>query len=92
MCAEVAYAVTHENALHVEDVLARRTRLLIEAPDAGMSAAKEVAVIMGRLLGWRRRRRALEVTRYLEFAETAAEALQTHAELPEPRDWISMPS
>ena len=27
--AEVAYAVTHEDALHVEDVLMRRTRLFI---------------------------------------------------------------
>ena len=33
--AEVAYAVTHEGALHIEDVLARRIRLLIESPDAG---------------------------------------------------------
>ncbi len=33
--AEVAYAVTHEGALHAEDVLARRVRLLIESSDAG---------------------------------------------------------
>src|SRR5580692_3818189 len=50
--AEVAYAVTHEGALHVEDVLARRVRLLIESSDAGAPAAAEVAAIMGRLLGW----------------------------------------
>ena len=31
--AEVAYAVTHESALHVEDVLMRRTRLFIESAD-----------------------------------------------------------
>jgi glycerol-3-phosphate dehydrogenase len=29
--AEVAYAVTHENALHVEDVMMRRTRLSIQS-------------------------------------------------------------
>jgi glycerol-3-phosphate dehydrogenase len=74
--AEVGYAVTHEGALHVEDVLARRVRLLIESPDAGTSAAPEVAAIMGGLLGWGRRRRALEIRRYLEFAATSsAEAL-----------------
>jgi glycerol-3-phosphate dehydrogenase len=55
--AEVAYAVTHENALHVEDVLMRRTRLFIESADAGAVAAAEVSAIMGRLLGWSRRRR-----------------------------------
>src|SRR5246127_2733229 len=36
--AEVAYAVTHENALHVEDMLMRRTRLFIESADAGAVA------------------------------------------------------
>ena len=44
--AEVAYAVTHEGALHAEDVLARRVRLLIESADAGLSAAPEVVAIM----------------------------------------------
>jgi len=65
--AEVAYAVTHENALHVEDVLMRRTRLFIESADAGASAAADVAAIMGRLLGWSRRRRVAETARYLDL-------------------------
>jgi glycerol-3-phosphate dehydrogenase len=90
--AEVAYAVTHEGALHVEDVLARRIRLLIESPDAGVPAAAEVGAIMGGLLGWSRRRRALEVRRYLEFAESAAEALQSAADLPEPADPLLVPA
>ncbi len=81
--AEVAYAVTHEGALHVEDVLARRVRLLIESPDAGVTAAGDVALIMGGLLGWSRRRRALEIRRYLELADASAAALRSAAELPE---------
>jgi len=75
--AEVAYAVTHEGALHVEDVLARRIRLLIESPDAGVAAAPEVATIMGGLLGWGRRHRALEVRQYEQFAAANSEALQS---------------
>jgi glycerol-3-phosphate dehydrogenase len=67
--AEVAYAVTHENALHVEDVLIRRTRLFMEAGDSGADAAAEVSAIMGRLLGWSRRRRAAEARRYLDLLE-----------------------
>src|SRR5208283_1156576 len=67
--AEVAYAVTHEDALHVEDVLMRRTRLFIESADAGAAAAAEVSTIMGRLLGWSRRRRAAETRRYLDLVE-----------------------
>jgi glycerol-3-phosphate dehydrogenase len=67
--AEVTYAVTHEDALHVEDVLMRRTRLFIEAADGGAGAAADVSAIMGRLLGWSRRRRAAETRRYLELLE-----------------------
>ena len=81
--AEVAYAVTHEGALHVEDVLARRVRLLIESPDAGASAAPEVAAIMAGLLGWNRRRRAAELRRYLDFASANAAALSAPTVLSE---------
>src|SRR4029077_2606996 len=52
--AEVAYAVSHEGALHVEDVLMRRMRLSIEAADGGAAVAAEVAALMGRQLGWSR--------------------------------------
>jgi len=75
--AEVAYAVTHENALHVEDVLMRRMRLFIESADSGTGVAGEVSTIMGRLLGWSRRRRAAEARRYLDLvaAEQTAPAI-----------------
>ena len=67
LAAEAAYAVTHEGALHVDDVLRRRTRLFIEAADSGAAAADDVSLIMGRLLGWSRRRRAAETRRYLDL-------------------------
>ncbi|MGD0698834.1 MAG: glycerol-3-phosphate dehydrogenase/oxidase [Trebonia sp.] len=82
--AEVAYAVTHEGALHLTDVLARRVRLLIESADSGASAAPEVAAIMAPLLGWNRRRRAAEVREYQAFATTNAAALHTPAALAAP--------
>ena len=68
--AEVVYAVSHEGALHVEDVLMRRTRLFIEAADSGAAVAADVAALMGRPLGWSRRRRAAETRRYLDLVET----------------------
>jgi glycerol-3-phosphate dehydrogenase len=77
--AEVSHAVTHEGALHIEDVLARRVRLLIESSDAGASAAPDVAAIMGGLLGWSRRRRTAEIRRYLDFAAANAAALTAPA-------------
>jgi glycerol-3-phosphate dehydrogenase len=80
--AEVAYAVTHEGALHAEDVLARRVRLLIAAPDGGVSAAPEVVAIMAGLLGWNRRRRAAELRRYREFAAASGAPLADAPALP----------
>jgi glycerol-3-phosphate dehydrogenase len=77
--AEVAYAVTHEGALHVADVLARRVRLLIESADSGAAVAPEVAAIMAPLLGWNRRRRSAEVREYQAFAVTNAAALRAPA-------------
>jgi glycerol-3-phosphate dehydrogenase len=47
----------------------RRTRLFIESADAGAGAAADVSVIMGRLLGWSRRRRAAETRRYLDLIQ-----------------------
>src|ERR1700722_3593568 len=78
--AEVAYAVTHEDALHVEDMLMRRMRLSIESADSGTGAAAEVSAIMGRLLGWSRRRRSAEMRRYLELV--AAEQTIPAVEAP----------
>lgn len=50
--AEVHYAVSHEGALHLEDVLGHRTRLVYEVPDSGTAAAEEIAAVVGPLLGW----------------------------------------
>ena len=90
--AEVAYAVTHEGALHVEDVLARRVRLLIESPDAGAGAAPAVTAIMGALLGWGRRRRALEVRRYADLAAANSEALHSPEALPDAETAVAVPA
>lgn len=67
--AEVVYAATHEGALHLEDVLARRTRISIEAWDRGVSAAPVAAELMGEALGWSAERIAEEVEVYLGRVE-----------------------
>ena len=64
--AEVVYAATHESALHLEDVLARRTRISIEAWDRGVSAAPVAARLMGEALGWSSEKQANEVNNYLK--------------------------
>jgi glycerol-3-phosphate dehydrogenase len=49
---EAVYAASHESALHLDDLLTRRTRISIETFDRGLAAAQDVAPLMGEVLGW----------------------------------------
>ena len=71
--AEVAWAVTHEGAAHLDDVLLRRVRLDIEHRDRGLGAAAEVLAVMAPLLGWSEAEVEAERTAYAErVAQIAA--------------------
>jgi glycerol-3-phosphate dehydrogenase len=50
--AEIAYAATDEGALHLDDVLTRRTRISIETPDRGLEASIASTSVVGPILGW----------------------------------------
>jgi glycerol-3-phosphate dehydrogenase len=65
LAAEVVYAASHEGARHLDDVLARRTRISIEAWDRGVGDARLVAGLMARVLGWSQAQRDREVEHYL---------------------------
>jgi glycerol-3-phosphate dehydrogenase len=67
--AEVVYAASHEGALHLTDVLTRRTRISIEAWDRGISAAPEAAALMAPVLGWDEARTKDEIEIYLGRVE-----------------------
>jgi len=62
--AEAAYAASHEGALHLEDVLTRRTRISIETFDRGERAARDVVGLMGTVLGWNEATRQRELAHY----------------------------
>jgi glycerol-3-phosphate dehydrogenase len=49
---EVVYAASHEGAMHLEDVLTRRTRISIEYPHRGVDCAEPVAQLIAGILGW----------------------------------------
>jgi glycerol-3-phosphate dehydrogenase len=66
LAVEARYAVTHEGARHLDDVLTRRTRISIEAWDRGVTAAPTVAALMADVLGWDEQRKAGEIEFYLE--------------------------
>jgi len=65
--AEIAYAVTHEGALHLEDILLHRTRLVYEQADSGLGALDEIASIAAPLLGWSPDQTAVEVQSYRDL-------------------------
>jgi glycerol-3-phosphate dehydrogenase len=73
---EVLYAVTCEGARHLDDVLARRTRVSIETFDRGVAAMEEVARLMGQALDWSEQQRAVEVEHYRKRVEAELESQQ----------------
>lgn len=97
---EVVYAASHEGALHLEDVLARRTRISIEYAHRGVDCAEQVAALVGEVLGWSEDavKREVEVYKARVEAEResqsqpsdeAADALRSSA--PEARSGIIEP-
>ncbi len=100
LAAEVVYAVEAEGALHLEDVLARRTRISIEYAHRGVDCAQQVADLMAPVLGWDEATTAREVELYnarvkaekesqAELTDGSADALRAAA--PEARAEILEP-
>lgn len=79
--AEAHFAVTNEGALHLDDVLTRRTRLSIESDDRGTKAAPLVAAIMAPLLDWD----DATISREIEHYEKRVEAERESQTMPTDR-------
>jgi glycerol-3-phosphate dehydrogenase len=97
---EAAYAAAAEGALHLEDILARRTRISIEYPHRGVDCALDVAEVVAPILGWTADDVDREVKTYIARVEaevlsqaqpddTSADALRASA--PEARAEILEP-
>jgi glycerol-3-phosphate dehydrogenase len=87
LAVEVAYAVTHEGARHLDDVLCRRTRISIETFDRGTKSAQLVAELMAPELGWDSAAIENEVDHYLRRveAERLSQLMLTDTEADEAR-------
>jgi glycerol-3-phosphate dehydrogenase len=85
---EVVYACTHEGARHLDDVLARRTRISIETWDRGVRAAAEAARLMAGPLGWDEAQTEKEVSAYR--ARVDAEVRSQHEPDDETADAIRL--
>jgi len=68
--AEVVFAVRHEYAVSLVDVLARRTRMAYVDHDSALAAMPQILDLMGTLLSWNKAKKELERKRALEFLET----------------------
>jgi glycerol-3-phosphate dehydrogenase len=62
--AEIRYAATHEAALHLDDVLTRRTRISIETPHRGLESMESVGAELAAVLGWDDDRLRAEIDSY----------------------------
>ena len=78
---EAVYAASHEGALHLDDLLTRRTRISIETFDRGRRAAHDVAPLMGEVLGWD----AEDVARELKHYEARIDAELESQRMPDDR-------
>ncbi|OZM83042.1 glycerol-3-phosphate dehydrogenase/oxidase [Pseudonocardia sp. MH-G8] len=72
--AEVVYAASHEGARHLDDILARRTRVSIETFDRGTGAVEEVARLVAPVLGWSDAQVEREVEHYRKRVEAERES------------------
>ena len=79
--AEAVYAARHEMVTTLDDVLVRRTRAHLFDRPATLAAAPDVAVLVGRELGWdvAETARQLENYRRLCLAEESAARVTTGA-------------
>lgn len=78
---EAVYAVTHEMATTLDDVLTRRTRARLLDRRACVSAARDIAVLIQPYAGWSDSERENNITHFLdECAREDAAAMVTEAE------------
>ena len=68
--AELRYAASHEGAVHLDDLLTRRTRISIETTHRGVDCARAVAAIVGPVLGWSPETVEREVETYVARVES----------------------
>lgn len=72
--AEIRYGVTHETARHLDDLLARRTRISVDTAHRGTGSADAVARLVAPLLGWTEDDVDREVASYLRRVEQERES------------------
>jgi glycerol-3-phosphate dehydrogenase len=91
LTVEALYAATHEGALHLDDVLARRTRISIETPSRGVDSARAVAEIVAPVLGWDAERVDAEVAGYVARVQAELDSQKELADSEANAERLSAP-
>ena len=81
--AEILYAVTHEGARSIDDVLSRRTRISFESKDQGLGVVDVVADLISEALEWGAKERKASIKQYQEIIERQNELLRQSKEIKE---------
>lgn len=80
LAAEVVFACRFEGAMHLEDVLRRRIRLVYEHKDSGIAAVPQVVELMAKELGWGPERQEKESRHYIETCQATMRVREIHDE------------
>ena len=88
--ADVVFGVTHEGALHIEDILERRVRLSFTKRDAGLDALDEVADLAAEYLGWSEATKEHEKNLYREICDAVwmAQKIESESEAQAVRESV----
>jgi glycerol-3-phosphate dehydrogenase len=74
LTVEAYYAAAAEGALHLDDILTRRTRVSVQTPHRGVGSAERVAELVAPVLGWDATAIRREVTHYRARVEAERES------------------
>ena len=74
--AEIYYAVSHEGAQSIDDVMSRRTRIAFESEQGGIDLASVVAEIIAPLLGWSKKDEKASIKNYVKKVSAEHLSLQ----------------
>ncbi|HEX2294849.1 MAG TPA: glycerol-3-phosphate dehydrogenase/oxidase [Actinomycetota bacterium] len=69
LAAEAVYCAETEMVVHLDDLLARRTRLALTDPAAGAGRASDATALLASALGWDEAETAAEVDRHRRLVE-----------------------
>jgi glycerol-3-phosphate dehydrogenase len=74
LTVEAYYAAAAEGALHLDDILTRRTRVSVQTPHRGIGSAEGVAELVAPVLGWDAATVRREVAHYRARVEAERES------------------